>query len=84
MFLLGVAKSLDVSLGIDKVDAYNNMHVIKTLEEIRSNLVVQSIASTNVVSSSVPLNNLSDDSLLLDSELQNSKDSGSDEIFSLI
>lgn len=84
MFLLGVAKSLDVSLGIDKVDAYNNMHVIKTLEEIRSNLVVQSVASTNVVSSSVPLNNLSDDSLLLDSELQNSKDSGSDEIFSLI
>lgn len=60
------------------------MHVIKTLEEIRSNLVVQSVASTNVVSSSVPLNNLSDDSLLLDSELQNSKDSGSDEIFSLI
>jgi hypothetical protein len=46
--------------------------------------VVQSVSSTNVVSSSVPLNNLSDDSLLLDSELQNSKDSGSDEIFSLI
>lgn len=77
--LLGVAKTLDVSLGRDNEQAYNSLCAINAFEESRSNFNSHSSHSPKIDSSLLRSKTLRVVSSRFDRESQNAKDCESDE-----
>jgi hypothetical protein len=77
--LLGVAKTLDTSLGRDNEEAYISLYAINAFEESRSNFNSHPSHSPNIDSSLLPSEYLRVVSSRFDRESQNAKDCESDE-----